>query len=254
MIHRPCRTGQKLDVAGLNEIIVIIDRSETELTEVGLNSWAPGLDGPPHAHEQKEQNFLVTAGRGLVRIGADTFPAAAGAFFYVPAGTIHQTINQGTDRLEYFLFNAFLDASKEGHASFADHIAKVKEERRQQAATQRASADQPAAGRRSTRPGKRVLLADCASPRTTLVDRRETARCEAVYHQYPAGHVLAAGADDTKEQTLFILEGAGQFTVAEHTEPASAGEVVFVRRSASLAVTAGPAGLRMVSFGTVVRR
>jgi quercetin dioxygenase-like cupin family protein len=109
MIHRPCRTGQKLDVAGLNEIIVIIDRSETELTEVGMNSWAPGLDGPPHAHEHKEQ-------------------------------------------------------------------------------------------------------------------------------------------------TLFILEGAGQFTVAAQTEPAAAGEVVFVPRSASLAVTAGPAGLRLVSFGTVVRR
>jgi len=47
MICRNYHTGQKLDVAGLNEITVLIDRSETQLTEVGWNSWRKGLEGPP---------------------------------------------------------------------------------------------------------------------------------------------------------------------------------------------------------------
>jgi quercetin dioxygenase-like cupin family protein len=66
MICKYYRDGIKLNVADLNEITVLIDRSETELTEVALNSWWPGLDGPPHRHEQKEQIFYVISGRGTV--------------------------------------------------------------------------------------------------------------------------------------------------------------------------------------------
>lgn len=254
MIHRHSRSGQKLDVAGLNEITVIIDRSETELTEVGLNAWCPGLDGPPHAHDQKEQNFLVTAGRGEVRIGEETFPAAPGTFFYVPARTIHQTINRSPDtRLEYFLFNAFLDAAKEGHASFADHIAKVKETRRQQAATQSAAADPVLAGARAMRPGKRVVLAECVGERTVLVGRAETQRCEAILHQLAGGQALPESRDAAKEQTLFVLAGAGRFALGGESGQLAVGEVLFVPAGVSLAATAGPAGLRLVSFGTLVR-
>jgi hypothetical protein len=35
MIKRNYQQGEKLDVAGLNEITVLVDRSETELTETG---------------------------------------------------------------------------------------------------------------------------------------------------------------------------------------------------------------------------
>ena len=54
MIHRYYKEGQKLDVAGLNEITVLLDRSETELTEIGWNCWRPNLDGPPHKHNDKD--------------------------------------------------------------------------------------------------------------------------------------------------------------------------------------------------------
>lgn len=53
LCRHPSQISQKLDVSGLNEITVLIDRSETALTEVAINSWSPGLDGPPHAHEAK---------------------------------------------------------------------------------------------------------------------------------------------------------------------------------------------------------
>ena len=39
MIHRYYKEGQKLDVAGLNQITVLLDRTETELTEIALNEW-----------------------------------------------------------------------------------------------------------------------------------------------------------------------------------------------------------------------
>ena len=64
MLHRYYKDGQKLDVAGLNQITVLIDRSETELTEVGLNEWRPKLDGPPHKHDEKDQIFYISSGEG----------------------------------------------------------------------------------------------------------------------------------------------------------------------------------------------
>lgn len=255
MICRHQSQGHTLDVAGLNQITVLIDRSETELTEVGINSWHPGLDGPPHAHTGKEQNFLVTAGRGEVVLGGESFPAAPGDLFYVPAGVVHQTINRGTDRLTYFLFNAFLDASKEGHASFADHISKVKETRRQQAAQQRAEADADLTSRpKPSRRGKRIALPATGSAGVILLARTETERCEALaWHLAGSARAIIA-ADPVKEQTLFVVAGAGTIQVGHETAIVREGHTLLVPRGTACDLQAGPTGLQVVSFGTIVAR
>lgn len=139
MICRRYDRGQRLDVAGLNEITVIVDRSETARTEIGLNRWRAGLAGPPHAHDRKEQTFFVTAGSGWVVVGDEKREVRAGDVIFVPAGAEHQTIASDAEDLEYLLYNAFLSEDKEGHATFAEHVEQVK-------ATRRAQADR-AAGR-----------------------------------------------------------------------------------------------------------
>ena len=251
MIHRSSRNAQKLDVAGLNEITVLIDRSETALTEVAFNSWSPGLDGPPHAHEAKEQNFLMLSGRGEIVIGADRFPAAPGDFFYLPAGVVHQSINLNKDqRLDYFLFNAFLDATKEGHASFAAHIDLVKETRRKQADTQQSGVQSPAGA--GARRGMRVATQSLSSFSTTLVGRTQTQKCEAVHHAVPAGMLFAFPADASKEQTFYILSGSGWFLVGDEGTDVAAGETVYMPAGRSGSIAAGPDGLKTVSFGTIV--
>ncbi len=254
MICRHPNHGQKLDVSGLNEITVLIDRSETELTEVAINSWTPGLDGPPHAHDRKEQNFLVTAGGGAVVIGADRFPAAPGDFFYVPAGVVHQTINQHPDRrLEYFLFNAFLDTDKEGHASFAAHIALVKHTRKQQADAQRADAGGGGAAITGTRSGRKSSLPAAASG-AVLIGRADTERCEALFWLVPAGGQAGIAAEPTKEQTLFVYAGGGKIQVGAEQVAVETRHTIYVPRGTSCSLEAGPGGLQVVSFGTVVSR
>ena len=255
MIHRKGNTGLKLDVAGLNEIIVLVDRSETELTEVAMNSWALGLDGPPHKHDRKEQNFLVTAGRGKVRIGRDEFPARPGAFFYVPAGVIHQTINEGAERLTYFLFNAFLDSDKEGHASFAEHIEKVKHIRKQQAATQSvAPGAEESAQAPAPRPGRTIDTTTLTAAATPLLTTGPTERCEALHHQLGAGERLTLAPDARKEQTFYVQAGSAVCRAGGKEAPASAGDALFLPRHEAAEIVAGPAGFRAVSFGTVVAR
>ena len=105
---------------------------------------------------------------------------------------VHQTIVTGDAPLSYFLFNAFLDASKEGHASFADHIAKVKEVRRQQAESQQAAVAGAEARAVSDRPGKWVAdihvgrLFDFGSNTTRLIlERNEAVRAEVTLVSWP---------------------------------------------------------------------
>jgi quercetin dioxygenase-like cupin family protein len=133
MICRRYNQGQRLDVAGINQIVVIIDRSETARTEVGLNIWPAGTVGPRHRHEEKEQTFFVTSGRGEVTVGDEKRQIARGDVVFVPAGAEHQTIAAADEDLHYLLYNAFLGEQKEGHATFAEHIEKVKATRREQA-------------------------------------------------------------------------------------------------------------------------
>ena len=111
ILRNPCK-GEKLDVAGLNEITVLIDRSETALTEVGMNEWRIGLEGPPHAHDQKEQIFFITSGIGSIVIGSDKFQVGPGHLLYVPTGVRHQSIVGSDKPLIYLLYNAFADSRK----------------------------------------------------------------------------------------------------------------------------------------------
>jgi len=259
MICRHYQNGQKLDVAGLNVVTVLVDRSETQLTEVGWNRWRKGLEGPPHSHEAKEQIFYVTDGEGIVVVGPARYPVKPGSLVYVPPAVIHQTIVTGDAPLSYFLFNAFLDAGKEGHASFADHIAKVKEVRRQQAESQKATVAGVDARAVSDRPGKLVAdiyvgkLFDFGSNTTRLIlERRDTARAEVTLVSWPRASKGAMVSHSEKEQTFFVLAGQGKVTVGSETRQVGVGDVVFVPWKAPHTTEAGDGELTYLCLNTHV--
>ena len=259
MICRHYTEGQKLNVADLNEITVLIDRSETELTEVGLNTWRKGLEGPPHSHEAKEQIFYVTAGEGVVVVGDARHAVKPGSLVHVPVGVLHQTAVTGSQALSYLLFNAFLDAGKEGHASFADHIEKVKATRKQQAAAGRTGSGGARPPSASAEAGKHIpnvregRVFDFGSNTSTLLlERNETSRSEVTLVTWPKGNKGAMVAHKEKEQTFFVLEGQGQVTVAEETKRVGPGDVVFVPRQAPHTTAATESELTYLCFNTLV--
>ncbi|MBX7123418.1 MAG: cupin domain-containing protein [Opitutaceae bacterium] len=254
MILRDTHSGQKLDVAGLNEITVLIDRSETERSEVAINRWQPGLDGPPHQHEHKEQIFLVLAGEGDVLVGNQRFSASVGSLFYLPAGVVHQTITRGDSPLEYFLFNAFLDAEKEGHASFAEHIAKVKHIRRRQADTQQAeSAGNGSTPTTSSRIGIHAQVSSEKTGRTVLLSPADTESCDAILIALPDNGAAQIAASTPWERTLHVLAGSGSVQFADETASFGAGQTLFIPRGSAATLRAGQDGLRVVSFGAAVK-
>jgi quercetin dioxygenase-like cupin family protein len=260
MICRRSQQGRRLDVAGLNEIIVLVDRSETQLTEVGLNTWRKGLEGPPHSHDAKEQIFYVTAGVGEVVVGNARYSVRPGSLVYVPPRVVHQSIVTGDAPLTYLLFNAFLDASKEGHASFAEHIEKVKLVRKQQAESQRADvANADAVGAVTDRPGKHVedirrgpVFDFGSNTSTLLLERTETRRSEVTLVNWRAGQRGAMVSHQEKEQTFFVLEGHGRITVGGETAEVRPGDVVFVPWQAPHTTEAGERDLIYLCFNTLV--
>ncbi len=239
MIHRYYLEGQKLNVADLNEMIVLIDRTEAELTEVALNTWRAGLIGPPHRHDQKEQIFYVTSGTGMVRVGSENFNVKPGSLVYVPLGAEHQTIAGENEALHYILFNVFNNPEKEGHGTFAEHIEKVKHIRKQQAETGKATVENAERSASSTKRPKHITDCNKGDPDLSnsvtsrlLLDRTETERFEMLAVTRPKGSQGALEMHPEKEQTFFVLSGSGIITVNEEYATVKPGDIIFVPRIA----------------------
>jgi len=239
MINRHFKNGQKLDVAGLNQMIVLLDRAETDLTEVALNEWRAGLTGPPHKHDEKEQIFYITSGAGEVVVGDKKFEVKAGHLIHIPVGVIHQTIVRGSEPLCYMLFNIFITQEKEGHASFAEHIEKVKNIRKKQAESGQALVEGAEQSPAARKPGKFIAdiyagtIFDFGSNDTILLlDRTETAKSECVVVQWPPASRGAMVAHQEKEQVFFVLSGNGRVIIGEETGEVVPGSLVFVPRNA----------------------
>jgi quercetin dioxygenase-like cupin family protein len=239
MIHRHYTEGQKLNVADLNEMIVLIDRTEAELTEVALNTWRAGLIGPPHRHDQKEQIFYITSGTGVVKVGKEHFDVQPGHLIYVPLGLEHQTIAGEHEALHYILFNVFNNPEKEGHGTFADHIEKVKNIRKQQAELGKALVENAERSASSTKIPKHIddvnkkdLYPLNSTTSRLLLDRTETERFEMVVVTWPKGSKGALETHEEKEQTFFVLSGSGIIKLSEEQALAKPRDIIFVPRNA----------------------
>ena len=247
MILRNPNKGEKLDVAGLNEITVLIDRSETALTEVGFNKWRSGLEGPPHSHDQKEQIFYVTSGIGTIVLGPERFSVQPDQLIYVPTGLRHQALVGSDEPLVYLLFNAFTDSEKEGHASFADHIDKVKMDRKAQA--EGTYLEDPETLRDAiSRKGKWIPDVHSVSP---IIDRNDTHRCEALLLELAPNANSESRTNSDMEQTLFVLSGAGDITIGDESAALGKHDVVFVPAGKAHTLSTGSDALTCLCLNTV---
>lgn len=249
MIGRDSLHGERLKVGNLNELKVLIDRSETHRTEVAMNFWKAKLNGPPHSHAGKEQVFYITEGTGVVRIGAESHSVKPGSLVYIPEGVIHQSIT-GDSTLTYFLFNAFLEPGKEGCASYAEHIEQVKAIRQQQADTGKATSDPNLSKRVSQK--KPCSLADARNPTSTmLVSGAEADGCEVERVEMLQGATRTAQYGD-REQTIFVLSGSGTMNIGSEECELKPGAVAFIAENQRQTVKSGAEGLTYLSLSTFI--
>lgn len=252
------QNGDMLDVAGLNRITVLIDRSRTALTEVGLNVWHAGLEGPPHSHDAKEQIFFVTAGTGSVTVAGESFRVQPGSLVYVPIGAMHRTVVDSGNALEYILFNAFRDADKEGHQSFATHIDHVKHERRQQA--EQAGQGHTINWSRNSQQGQCITVELSQPPVMHGIESIPLLNQHATFRS--AAHLIRTAADQQRplppaietawEKTLFVLHGAGKIHAGETDFAVKAQEVIYLPAEQPIALETDDTGLDILCLSTIL--
>ncbi len=254
MICRNYRDGQKLDVSGLNEITVLLDRSESGLTEIGYNKWSPSQDGPPHKHPDKDQIFYVHKGVGEVILGGQKHIVKPGDLAYVPSGLLHQTITTTNEPLSYVLFNVFNDTSKEGHTTFADHIEKVKAVRRAQADSGKSEADGLDSVTNKNTPVFREGVFNPAQPSRSsvkLLSRDQTNRFEFALKHIAASGKEALSTDSGSEVSCFVLGGTGKVTLGGKEHMVREGDLFYIPANTPCEIEALGSGanlLRLTSY------
>jgi mannose-6-phosphate isomerase-like protein (cupin superfamily) len=65
----------------------------------GLNSFEPGQEHAPHAHEGQDKLYVILEGSGMVHVGERTELLSAGDAAFAPSGVVHSIRNPGPQRL-----------------------------------------------------------------------------------------------------------------------------------------------------------
>lgn len=97
----------KLYDFGSNQVILLIDRSESERIELVVVIWSARNKGAMVAHSEKEQTFFVLEGKGEVTIGDETQAIGPGDVVFVPRNTPHTT-ESFDEELKYLCLNTLI--------------------------------------------------------------------------------------------------------------------------------------------------
>jgi len=66
----------------------------------GLFRLKPGQSGPPHAHENEVEIYVILQGEGTITIdGKKTYPLTPEGLLWVPPKTLHETVSTGKEDL-----------------------------------------------------------------------------------------------------------------------------------------------------------
>ena len=79
----------------------------------------PGSEQAVHAHEGREQVYVIVQGRGAMRVGDEVEEVGPGTAILVPPGTSHSIRNVGEGKLIYVSSTSPPFAMQEGNTSWS---------------------------------------------------------------------------------------------------------------------------------------
>jgi len=91
----PAREGEILKVLGETLTLKVVSEDTGGSYTLIEIETPPGLGPPPHVHRREDEGFFVLKGRYEIRVGDRTFPAAPGAFAFLPRNIPHAYKNVG---------------------------------------------------------------------------------------------------------------------------------------------------------------
>lgn len=123
-IQRDLDSGSWYDT-GMNKVRLLVDRKDTEATEVLLNVFPAGIQTPFHLHPEKERVFYILEGTGTIHVGDQVFKVKPGHIVFVPRNVTHRTDADSQGDLRYLVFNGMCDRTQLDAPSFAEHWEKL---------------------------------------------------------------------------------------------------------------------------------
>ncbi len=104
--------GEGRPIPGREEVVLKATGAETGGAAAVLEATtAPGGGPDPHVHHDNDELFYVLEGRMRFRVGEREVEVGAGAFVFVPRGTVHAARNVGAGPVR--LLAAFVPAGPE---------------------------------------------------------------------------------------------------------------------------------------------
>lgn len=106
----------------VNELV--IDRSQSEASEVFVVVLEPGEAPPLHKHDDTEQVFYIVEGTGMLRIGesAGKWSVEAGDLVRIPRATLHSIEAVGGRPLRYIAVDCFPGGRPSAEPTWDDHV------------------------------------------------------------------------------------------------------------------------------------
>jgi oxalate decarboxylase/phosphoglucose isomerase-like protein (cupin superfamily) len=109
--------------------LLIMDRSNAEMSEAFIVQIAPGKFTHRHIHDDTEQLFYILSGKGKLNLeragGMETFELLPTNFVHVPRNCYHQTFCEGTDTLRYLAIDCFPHGHNPAEPTWDDHARAV---------------------------------------------------------------------------------------------------------------------------------
>lgn len=106
---------------------LVIDRLESEVSEVFIVVLEPGEAAPPHKHDDTEQVFYVIDGEGVLTIaeGQRQFEVRPTDIVRIPPSTVHSIKCTGEKTLRYLSIDCFVGGRPRNEPTWDSHVKAV---------------------------------------------------------------------------------------------------------------------------------
>lgn len=103
---------------------LVIDRSESTVSEVFIVLLEPGQAPPVHEHPDAEQLFYIIEGEGTLIIGKqrNRYSVNAGDVIRIPPSTPHSVVSRPDKPLKYLAIDCFVNGKPVDEPTWDEHV------------------------------------------------------------------------------------------------------------------------------------
>jgi mannose-6-phosphate isomerase-like protein (cupin superfamily) len=103
---------------------LVVDRADSQASEVFVVVLNPGEAPPPHQHHDTEQIFYILEGEGTLRIGVteEKHPVRSGDVVRIPPATFHSIQCIGKKPLRYLAIDCFVAGRPDDEPTWDSHV------------------------------------------------------------------------------------------------------------------------------------